>query len=81
MLLRITVLKRAAFEDLIEAYVPQGRKVSYGPCDRFEDRQVFDVRGGSRHQASVLERGPACSATWLSSSWEATHRGSTARGP
>jgi len=46
MLLRITVLKRAAFEDLIEAYVPQGRKVSYGPCDRFEDGQVFDVRGG-----------------------------------
>lgn len=37
---RITVLKRAAFDDLIQEYVPDERKVSYGPCERFEDGQV-----------------------------------------
>jgi len=67
MPLRITVLKRAAFEDLIKAYVPQGRKASYGPCDRFEDGQVVGVQGVSRQPGSALDRGPACSATWLSS--------------
>jgi len=43
---RITVLKRAAFEDLITEYVPDERKTTYGPCKRFTDGQVFEVRGG-----------------------------------
>ena len=47
MPLHITVLKRAAFDDLIAEYVPQHRKATYGPCERFEDGQVFEVRGGT----------------------------------
>jgi len=43
---RITVVKRAAFNDLIEEYVADGRKPTYGPCKKFEDGQVFEVRGG-----------------------------------
>jgi uncharacterized repeat protein (TIGR04076 family) len=44
---RITVLKRASFDDLIQEYVPEPRKATYGPCERFEDGQVFEVRGGT----------------------------------
>lgn len=44
---RITVVKRAAFGDLIREYVPESRKATYGPCKRFEDGQVFEVRGGT----------------------------------
>ena len=43
---RVTVIKRAAFSDLIEEYVAEGRKATYGPCKKFEDGQVFEVRGG-----------------------------------
>ena len=43
---RITVLKRAAFDDLIRAYVSEDRRETYGPCGRFRDGQVFEVRGG-----------------------------------
>jgi len=44
---RVTVIKRAAFTDLIEEYVPEPRKSTYGPCRRFEDGQVFEVRSGA----------------------------------
>ena len=43
---RITVLKRAAFDDLIQEYASEDRREGYGPCERFEDGQVFEVRGG-----------------------------------
>ena len=43
---KVTVLKRAAFADLISEYVPESRRSSYGPCARFKDGQVFEVRGG-----------------------------------
>jgi uncharacterized repeat protein (TIGR04076 family) len=43
---RVTVLKRAVFRNLIDEYVPEERKATYGPCPRFEDGQVFEVRGG-----------------------------------
>jgi len=44
---RITVVKRAAFDDLIQEYVAEPRVATYGPCERFEDGQVFEVRGGT----------------------------------
>lgn len=44
---QITVLKRAVFRDLIDEYVPAERSASYGACERFEDGQVFEVRGGT----------------------------------
>jgi len=43
---QVTVVKRAAFNDLIAQYVPDTRKEGYGPCKRFEDGQTFQVRGG-----------------------------------
>ncbi len=43
---KVTVIKRAAFNDLIQEYVPEGRKETYGTCGRFTDGQVFEVRGG-----------------------------------
>jgi uncharacterized repeat protein (TIGR04076 family) len=47
MPLQITVLKRTALRDLIDEYVPEHRRATYGPCKRFEDGQVFEVRGGT----------------------------------
>jgi len=43
---RVTVIKRAAFTDLIEEYASDDRKPTYGPCKRFLDGQTFEVRGG-----------------------------------
>ena len=43
---KVTVIKRTAFSDLIQEYVPEGRKETYGACGRFTDGQVFEVRGG-----------------------------------
>jgi len=42
---RITVIKRHAFQDLVDEYVPDDLRPTWGPCRRFEDGQVFELDG------------------------------------
>ena len=42
---RITVIKRHAFQDLVDAYVPDHLLPTWGPCPRFRDGQVFEYTG------------------------------------
>lgn len=40
---KITVLKRALFQDIAEEYVELERKKNYGPCEIFKEGQEFIV--------------------------------------
>lgn len=42
---RITVIKRHAFQDLIDEHVPEHLLPKWGPCPQFTDGQVFEFEG------------------------------------
>ena len=39
---RITVIKRHSFQDLVDDYVPDHLRSTWGPCGNFQDGQVFE---------------------------------------
>ncbi len=42
---RITVIKRHSFQDLVDEYVPDDLRPTWGACGKFTDGQVFDYDG------------------------------------
>ena len=42
---RITVIKRHSFQDLVDEYVPDRLHPTWGSCRRFKDGQVFEYEG------------------------------------